>query len=181
MLAAFQAREDGELPGIGVEILSLPANASETAFERAFRNRADVEFAEVDRPCPRMRTAQRPALSQPYGHLPRIAAPGAWSVTSGSSGIIIAILDTAVDAGPSRTWPAKTVPGLTLIYDSADTRDVYGHGTKVAGTEAPDGYASYSDIAPRLRLGGGLRCAGGQHQLHGHDEFHRHVGREVFL
>jgi hypothetical protein len=52
VLAAFQAREDRELPDLGVKILSLPPNANPTALERAFRGRAEVEFAELDRLLP---------------------------------------------------------------------------------------------------------------------------------
>ena len=174
VLAAFQAREDAELPGIGVKILSLPANASETAFERAFRNRTEVEFAEVDRLVPPDGDTPNDPLYPSQWHLPRIAAPDAWPVTTGSNGIIIAILDTGVD-GTHPDLAAKMVPGFNIYDNSADTRDVYGHGTKVAGTaaafgnnnagvasvawnclimpvriSAADGYASYSDIARGL-------------------------------
>lgn len=138
VLAAFQAREEAELPGIGVKILSLPENASETALERAFRNRAEVEFAEVDRIVPPDGLTPNDPLYPSQWHLQRIAGPDAWSVTTGSSGIIIAILDTGVD-GTHPDLAAKMVPGWNIYDNSPDTSDVYGHGTKVAGTAAASG------------------------------------------
>ncbi len=174
VLAAFQAQEDGEIPGTGVKVLSLPPNASERALERAFRNRAEVEFAEVDRIVPPDGVTPNDPLYPSQWHLSRIAAPDAWSTTTGSSGIIVAILDTGVDGSHPDLAP-KMVPGWNVYDNNANTADVYGHGTKVAGTAAAfgnngtgvasvawnclimpvriaaaDGYASYSDIASGL-------------------------------
>ena len=174
MLASFQAREDRELPELGVKVIALPPNASETALERAFRGRAEVEFAEVDRILPPDAVTPNDPLYSSQWHLPKIAAPDAWSVTSGTSGVTIASLDTGVD-GTHPDLASKMVPGWNIYDNSSDTSDVYGHGTKVAGTaaasgnngtgvasaawyclimpvriSAADGYASYSDIASGL-------------------------------
>ena len=174
VVAALQAREEDELPGTGVKVLSLPENASETAFEHAFRNREEVEFAEVDRIVPPDGLTPNDPLYLSQWHLQRIAGPDAWAVTSGSAGIIIAILDTGVD-GTHPDLAAKMVPGWNIYEGNSDTRDVYGHGTKVAGTaaafgdnatgvasvcwdclimpvriSAANGYASLSDIARGL-------------------------------
>ena len=174
VLAAFQAQDDGEIPGTGVKVLSLPPNASEKALERAFRNRAEVEFAEVDSiVAPDGVTPDDPLYPSQW-HLSRIAAPDAWSTTTGSSGIIVAILDTGVDGSHPDLAP-KMVSGWNVYDNNANTADVYGHGTKVAGTAAAagnngtgvasvawnclimpvriaaaDGYASYSAIASGL-------------------------------
>ncbi len=174
VLNAFQAREADELPWIGVKIVSLPPNASETAFERAFRNRAEVEFAEVDRLVAPDGTTPNDPLYPSQWHLQKIAAPDAWSSTTGNGSITIAILDTGVD-GTHPDLAAKMVPGWNIHDNSPDTGDVYGHGTMVAGTAAASGnnwtgvasiawnclimpvrisdakgYASYSDIARGL-------------------------------
>jgi len=174
VLAAFRVREDREIPQTGVKVLSLPPNASETALESAFRGRSEVEFAEVDRILPPDSVTPNDPLYSGQWHLPRVAAPDAWSVTAGTSGITIAILDTGVD-GSHPDLVSKMVPGWNIYDNNSDTRDVYGHGTKVAGTaaafgnngtgvaslawyclimpvriSAPNGYASYSDIASGL-------------------------------
>ncbi len=174
VLAALQGREDRELPEIGVKVVSLPPNASETALERAFRGRAEVEFAELDRVLPPDSVTPNDPLYSSQWHLQRVAAPDAWSVTTGNSGIIIAILDTGVD-GAHPDLAANMVPGWNIYGNSSDTSDVYGHGTMVAGTAAAygnngtgvaslawyclimpvrisdaKGYATYSDIASGL-------------------------------
>jgi thermitase len=138
VLAAFQAQDDGEIPGTGVKVLSLPPNASERALERAFRKRAEVESAEVDLLVPPDGVTPNDPLFPSQWHLPRIAAPDAWSSTTGSSGIIIAILDSGVD-GSHPDLAQKMVSGWNFYDNNANTADVYGHGTKVAGTAAASG------------------------------------------
>src|SRR4051794_29516212 len=97
VIQSMQARSIGEISGTGVHIVQLPANASETAFQNAFRQRADVEFAELDH----IRAHQDVTPNDPQfsgeWHLAKISAPAAWSVTTGSTGVIIAIADTGVD------------------------------------------------------------------------------------
>jgi len=68
-------------------------------------------------------------------HLPAIGAPAAWDTTTGSNGIVIAILDTGVDPShPDLT--AKLVAGWNVVDNNGNTADVQGHGTSVAGAAA---------------------------------------------
>lgn len=124
----------GEIPGIGVRVLQLPPQASEMAALRAFRQRPDVVFAEIDE-----RRAASLVPNDTYyptsWHLPRISAPQAWDATTGSNNIVIAILDTGCDpAHPDLA--AKYVPGWNFFDNNADSSDVHGHGTSVAGAAA---------------------------------------------
>ncbi|HKO96216.1 MAG TPA: S8 family serine peptidase [Pyrinomonadaceae bacterium] len=137
IIAALGARDAEEIPGIGVHILELPYQANEKAFVQAFENRREVEFAELDQllaPDEVMPNDPHYATSEAW-ELGKIEAPSAWSITTGSSSITIAILDTGVDA-THEDLVAKMVPGWNVINNSSDTRDVHGHGTKVAGTAA---------------------------------------------
>jgi subtilisin family serine protease len=71
---------------------------------------------------------------QQYGL--RVAGfPQAWDVTQGSSKIIVAVVDTGVDANHPDLKGAL-VPGWNFVAGNADTTDNHGHGTAVAGVIA---------------------------------------------
>jgi subtilisin family serine protease len=59
----------------------------------------------------------------------------AWDVTQGSSRVIVAVIDTGVDAGHPDLRGAL-VPGYDLVSGDADPADDHGHGTAVAGVIA---------------------------------------------
>lgn len=131
LLAAMNAHISGEIPGIGVKIVELSPNASEAAQLSAFRQRAEVDFAELDWMFPPDAIPNDPIYGQAW-HLTKIAAPSAWDVTTGTSDIIMAILDTGCDP----THPDlvnKYVAGWNFYDNNADTHDVTNHGTAVAG------------------------------------------------
>ena len=68
-------------------------------------------------------------------HLPKISSQTAWDISSGKAEVVIAVLDTGVD--PSHPdLSGKLVAGYNFVADNSDTHDVYGHGTKVAGSAA---------------------------------------------
>ena len=138
VIAQSGASDLGEIPGTGVHILELPAGADERAFAHAFKSQPEVEFAELDRiVAPESITPNDPSYPNQW-HLPKISAPTAWTGTTGSPSVTIAICDTGVDP----THPdlvSKMVPGWNFYDNNSDTHDVYGHGTAVAGTAAASG------------------------------------------
>ena len=134
--AALGVREDGILPATGVLVLSLPDQVDEAGFANALASRPDVEFAELDRIVrPAEVTPNDPWFANWEGHLKRIQAPAAWSTTTGSPNVVIAILDTGVDA-THEDLVSKLVPGWNSNNNNSNTSDVSGHGTAVAGTAA---------------------------------------------
>jgi len=136
IVAALGVREDGVLPATGVLVLNLPDQADEAAFANALADRPDVEFAELDRMVqPAEVTPNDPWFANWEGHLKRIQAPTAWATTVGSSNVVIAILDTGVDAN-HEDLAGKIVPGWNTYNNNSTTTDVSGHGTAVAGTAA---------------------------------------------
>ena len=137
LIAATGAVQTGELPHIGVQVVEVPPGASEESFARVIRARPDVQFAEpdylvhVDDVVP-----NDPLFVQQY-HLPIISCPAAWNTTTGSSNVIIAVVDTGTNPVPELA--GKLVPGWNFDGGNSDTSDVHGHGTWVAGTAAAIG------------------------------------------
>ena len=59
-------------------------------------------------------------------------APAAWSITTGSANVTVAVLDSGV-ASTQPDLSGVLVPGRNVLTGTSDTTDTYGHGTSVAG------------------------------------------------
>ena len=70
-------------------------------------------------------------LAGPTGNVGRIHAPEAWDLTTGSSNIIVAVLDTGCNTNLPE-FAGRWVPGWDFVNGDADPMDDNGHGTKVA-------------------------------------------------
>ncbi|NML18036.1 S8 family serine peptidase [Azohydromonas sp. G-1-1-14] len=116
-----------------LHIVDLPPGLSEKAVVNVLARNPHLKFAELD-----YRVAPSFATNDPYAgsqwHLANIGVPAAWDTTLGT-GVTIAILDSGVDATHA-DLAAALVPGWNFYDNNSDTRDVYGHGTKVAGAAA---------------------------------------------
>jgi thermitase len=77
------------------------------------------------------RTPQDPRFSdqRQYEH---IGLPNAWELTTGSSELIAAVLDTGVQSDHP-DLAGRFLPGRNTFDNSDVTADVFGHGTLVAG------------------------------------------------
>ena len=64
---------------------------------------------------------------------PRISAPQAWDITTGSASVKVAIVDTGI-AAHHEDLAADVVPGYDWVGGDTDPSDANGHGTHVAGT-----------------------------------------------
>lgn len=134
-----------------VQIVELPANASETALVQRLSHNPHIKFAELDR-----RVKSTMAVNDPYmgseWHLAKIGAGTAWDSTQGA-GVTIAILDSGVD-----TTHPDLVPSLVAGYNTYDSNndvsDVCGHGTAVAGTAAAvsNNGAGVAGVAGQARI-----------------------------
>ena len=80
-------------------------------------------------------------------HLANLQLFTAWDLITGSPATPIAILDSGVDPTHPDLQP-KLVPGWNFYNNSADTSDVYGHGTKVAGAAAAAGNNGIGVVGP---------------------------------
>ncbi|HKP85332.1 MAG TPA: S8 family serine peptidase [Blastocatellia bacterium] len=134
-LSRQEALDVEEIAGTRIRILHLPEGADEKALVQSLESQPEVEFAELDYLVPPAEVTPNDPDYASQWHLPMISSPAAWSSTSGSSSVIIAILDTGVDASHPDLAP-KITPGWNFWDNNANTNDVYGHGTAVAGTAA---------------------------------------------
>ena len=138
LVVAAGALHAKELSNTGVQMVELPAGVDEEFFLSAFKAQSDVLFAELDYIlAPAEMTPDDPSYPSQW-HLPIISSGAAWDTTSGGSNVIIAILDTGVDSGHP-DLSSRMTAGWNCYEDNADTADVTGHGTAVAGTAAAAG------------------------------------------
>jgi thermitase len=130
----FGAASEKQLGSTGVHVLQLPNAVSAEAVALAMSRHPDVEFAEVDGFMPPSLLPNDPLFSSQW-HLAKIASPSAWDQSTGSSGLIVAVLDSGVD-GTHSDLSSEMVSGWNTFDNNSNSADVYGHGTKVAGTIA---------------------------------------------
>ncbi|MFH1410769.1 MAG: S8 family peptidase, partial [Patescibacteria group bacterium] len=81
-----------------------------------------------------LQSTNDPSYSEQWS-LTKIGIEEIWKDTTGSSNIVIAILDTGLDySHPDK--PRNLVPGYDFINDDSNPQDDHGHGTFVAGVIA---------------------------------------------
>ncbi len=149
LMMAAGARLNREIKQIGAHILDLPADANEEEILMTLKAQPDVEFAELDYILyPQSMTPDDPLYSSQW-HLPKVACPNAWAMTSGSEQITIAICDTGIDASHPDLAP-KLVPGWNVVDNNDDTSPVSAHGTWTAGTAAATGNNAIGVASPAL-------------------------------
>lgn len=117
-------------------VVEIPAAAAQTAQAELSEN-PDVRFVEADGRVSIALTPNDPDynnLSLVYG--PQLMnAPEAWDQTMGDPSIIIAIIDTGLDASHPE-FAGRVLPGRDFANNDNDPSDDHGHGTHVGGITA---------------------------------------------
>jgi len=129
----------GKIDQINVHVVQLPPQANskaEEAVAAALAKNKHFKFVERDQIVPLGGTTNDPSLASQW-HLAKIGAPTAWDTTTGAS-IKVAIIDTGVD-GSHPDLAQQLVPGWNFYDNNANSADVHGHGTAVAGAAAAAG------------------------------------------
>ena len=129
----YGAEKLQDLSNINVHRIRVPAQSLD-AVENALSHRPEIKFVEKNyRLSPNF--VPNDSLYSSQWHLPKISADMAWDISQGTPSVVVAILDSGVDP----THPdlaSKLVAGYNFYDGNTNTTDVYGHGTKVAGTAA---------------------------------------------
>ncbi len=133
LLNMHGAKSKGQIGKLDLYRVSVPPQA-EAAVAAALRHNKHVEFAELDELVEYTEIPPNDPLYPNAWHLPRIKASGAWSLSQGQ-GVTVAVLDTGVYENHVDLVGQMT-PGWNAASNDADTSDIAGHGTKVAGTVA---------------------------------------------
>jgi subtilisin family serine protease len=142
-VAAVGGRIVEGFPG-GPSVVSLPTQAARDAAVDSLGAEPDVVYAQPDSTIHIADTIPNdPQFNQQWGlsdaQGTSIDAPAAWDVTTGSSAIVVAFLDSGIDqtdpefAGRLWTNPVDGTHGWNFIANNANVQDDNNHGTHVAG------------------------------------------------
>ncbi len=120
------------IPALDVQVLDLGDAVGDRVLRRLERHGA-VSYVERDVVVEAAgeRIPDDPEWSKQWSP-PRTAAPEAWTATTGSADVVVAVLDTGVDANHEDLGGAL-VAGRNIIDGDSDTTDHHGHGTSAAG------------------------------------------------
>lgn len=121
------------LSQIKVHHIKIPEHALEEV-EAALRNNPKIEFVEKNFIAHANLVPNDPGYPSEW-HLTQSSAPSGWDITTGSSSVPIAVIDSGVDPyHPDLS--GKLIAGYNFLAGNTDTHDGDGHGTAVAGTLA---------------------------------------------
>ncbi len=125
---------DSPLSEINVIVLKVPAEQASSILEKA-RIQPGVLYAEPNYTAQALDVIPNdPGWANQY-NLVAIRAPQGWDLSTGSSAITIAIVDSGVDMGHP-DLAGKLVPGYDFVDNDSVPQDDHGHGTHVAGIAA---------------------------------------------
>jgi thermitase len=172
-LAAHGAVTRRHLAALGMQTIDVPEEASQ-AIAASLQQTGLFDYVERDYYARTGSDPNDPSYASQW-HLRKIAGPQAWSFTTGSASVVVAVVDSGVFAAHA-DLASKLVPGWNFVQSNSDTGDVLGHGTAVAGTVAAEtnngigvagvnwasrimplvvvtagDYAAYSDIAAAIQ------------------------------
>lgn len=134
---AIPVRELPLVPGLWLVRTSDRAKTAETM--RQLSKDGDILYVEPNYIWTKARTLpDDPRFNELWG-MEKIAAPEAWSLSTGSNDIVVGVIDTGVDYNhpdlKDNMWKnSDGTHGYNVIAGNRDPFDDNGHGTHVAGT-----------------------------------------------
>jgi len=122
----------GEIKQLKVKIVSVPEKAEER-LAQALSSNPNIKWAEPDYVAEIQLIPNDPYFDIQWG-LEMVQAPEAWDITTGSSDVVIAILDTGIDT--SHPDLKDKIVASVNFTNSPTVEDIRDHGTHVAGIAA---------------------------------------------
>ena len=95
-----------------------------------------VEYAERDKRVLALGTPNDEFFDPYQWNFLQLLMPSVWDMQTGSSTIVVAVIDSGVDQTLSDFATTTFVPGYDFVNDDIDPTDDNGHGSHVAGTIA---------------------------------------------
>jgi subtilisin family serine protease len=147
------AREWRALVHPRMELALFDSSADLSRLEAEVRASPDVEFVQPDY-IGRGGSAPNDTFYGEQWHLNNggqsggtpgadIEAEAGWDIASGSSSVVVAVLDTGIDSDHPE-FAGRILTGWDFVNDDADPEDDYGHGTLVSGLLAANSNNAFS-------------------------------------
>src|SRR5260221_5205083 len=133
VVALVGAKIHHKIDQIKVSVLEVPEQALE-AVSQALTRTGRFKFVERDHIAHVSTTPDDPNFASQW-HLSTIQAPSAWTITTGSSSVPIAVIDSGADSSQPDLAP-KLIAGWNFITGNSNTSDTAcntGHVTSVSG------------------------------------------------
>lgn len=130
--------------GAGRVVFAVEPGTDVAELAKRLSERDDVEWAEPDVVDRAQLIPSDPRFPQQWGPS-KVGLPGAWDLTTGSSNVVIGIIDSGISMAalgtlnhPDLDDATRFVLGTDFV-DGGTPRDLNGHGTHVAGIAAAEG------------------------------------------
>ncbi|MBA2742949.1 MAG: S8 family serine peptidase [Chthoniobacterales bacterium] len=115
-------------------VLHLNGQATVPEILARLRGHPDVEFVEPDYVAFGSGRPSDPNYALQWHHQ-KIQAEAAWDISTGSRDVIVAVLDSGINASLAE-FSGRIIPGHDYANNDSNPADDYGHGTAVAGVIA---------------------------------------------
>lgn len=125
-------RAKHDIPALKAQVVTVPAGTVGNSIRR-YASHPLVAYAEPNYIAKALGEPDDLYFDRQWG-MHKVKAPAAWDVTTGSSDVVIAILDTGVD--PDHPDLADKIVKNVVFSNSVTSADIQGHGTHVAGIAA---------------------------------------------
>jgi len=113
-------------------VITVQDSQSVTDAINAYKSLPEVEYVQK-RPIMFPRTTPNDPQYPKLWGMEKISAPTAWDKTTGSSGVIAAVVDSGVDYNHP-DLAGNVIKGIDTSAGDNDPMDEFGHGTHVSGT-----------------------------------------------